>query len=120
PRFARVVDRVALGQNLRRLAFEVLERLVQRTESDAAELHRIELLEAVQRARRYGIADVRDGAERHELTIRSGDMHVLELLGVHALDAQELRDDLVAAAGDAEAVDVIAADRGAEVLAHRL
>ena len=49
--------------------------------------------------------------ERHELAVRAGDVDVLELLGVEPLDARDLRDDLVAAAGHAEAVDEVAAHR---------
>src|SRR5205814_667304 len=61
-----------------------------------------------------------DGAERDGLAVRAGDVDVLQLLRIEALDAQELRDDLVAAARDAEAVDEVPAHRCAQILADAL
>ena len=61
-----------------------------------------------------------DGAEGDQLPVRAADVDVAELLGVHALRPQELRDDLVAAPRHAEAVDEVAADGGRQVLADRL
>ncbi len=50
-RLACVVDRVALRQDLRGLVLEVPQRVVQGPNGHPAELHGVELLEAVERAR---------------------------------------------------------------------
>ncbi len=49
--FAGVVQLVAFGQDLRGFGFEEAQRLVERADGHAADLHGVELLEAVERAR---------------------------------------------------------------------
>ena len=58
-----------------------------------------------------------EGAQRHQLAVRPLDVGAFELAGVEALDALELRDDLVAAAVEVEAVDEIAAHQRRQVRA---
>ena len=115
PGFARIIDSIPLGQNLGRFVFQVAQRFVQRSDRHAAELDRVQLLEAVQGTGHGGVLDGGDGAERHELSVRAADIDVLDLVRVKAVLALDLRNDLVAAAGDVEAVDEIAADHGADV-----
>ena len=109
-----------MGEDLRRLVLEEAQRLVQRAHRHAAELHGVELLEPVQCARRDRVAQRRDGGEGNQLAVGTGDVDVEELLGSQALDAEQLRDHLVAAPGHAEPVDEVASHRRAQVLAHRL
>ena len=61
-----------------------------------------------------------DGAQRHQLVVRSGDVDIFQLLGIQALDALDLRNHLVAAPVDVEAVDEIAADAAREIGADLL
>ena len=119
PRLAGVVDLVSLGQDLRRLVLEERQAVVERGRH-AADLHRVQLLEPVERARHHRVLDGGDGGELHQLPVRPGDVDVVQLLGVEPLHPEELRDDLVAPALDAEAVDEVAAQRGAHVLADLL
>lgn len=51
--------------------FEDLEPFVQ-LRGHPGELDRVELLEAVERARHRAVVDGRDRAERHELVVRTG------------------------------------------------
>jgi hypothetical protein len=73
---AGVVDRVGLGQNLGGLGFQIRERFVQRPNRDPADLDRVELLKAVERARNHGILDLGDRVERDELAVCAGDIDV--------------------------------------------
>ena len=65
-RFSGVVQNVAPWQNRGGLAFQKLQRLVQGADGHAADLDRVELLEAVQGAGRRGVFDGRDAAEGQE------------------------------------------------------
>ena len=109
-----------MRQDLRRLVLQESERLVQRAHGDAADLHRVELLEAVERARHDGVAQCGDRARGAPAAVRAGDVDVLELVGIEPVDALDLRDHLVAAAGDVEAVDEIAAEHRTDVGADLL
>src|SRR5262249_55077135 len=57
------------------------------------------------------------GAQRHQLTVRSLNVSSFQLTGIESLDAFELRDDLVASAVQAEAVDEIAAHKRGQIRA---
>ena len=78
------------------------------------------MLKTVQRARRGVGFKMREGVHRHELAFRAFDIGALELVGVQTRAAPELRNDLVAAAREIEAVHIIAADEGGEVGADGL
>ena len=60
----------------------------------------------------------RERRERHQLAAGARDVDVRELVGGEALGALDLRDHLVAAALDAEAVDVVAAEHRRQVAAR--
>ena len=92
--------------------------LVQRADRHAADLDRVELLKAVERARHDRVLEGGDGAQRDQLAVRAGDVDVAELVGVEPVDPLNLRNDLVAAAGDIEAVDEVAADHGRQIRAR--
>ena len=117
--FAGVIQLVTFRQDFARRRFQGFQRLVQRADGHAAEGDGVELLKAVERARRGFLLQRREGAHRHQLPVRPLHIIVLQLAGIQALDAFELRNDLVAAAGKVEAVDVIAADQRRQVRAHR-
>src|SRR5439155_14027423 len=107
------VDGVARREDLRGNALERRQRVIDRARRDTLELDRVELLEAIERARLDPFAYGRDRAERDELAARSRDVDVGELVGRQTRDALDLRDHLVRAAVEVEAVDVVAAeDRG--------
>ncbi len=114
-RLARVVDARAGGQDLLGLLLEHLEARVERPRGDARDLDRVELLEAVQGARLDAFLDGRDRAERDELPVRAGDVDLAELRRGQARRALDLRDHLVAAAVDAEAIDEVAAEHRREI-----
>ena len=114
-RLTGVVQDIALGQDLGGLVFQEAQGLVQRADGHTADLDRIELLKAVQRTRHGGVADGGDGAERHQLVVGTGDVDVLELVRVQPVDPLDLRDHLVTAAGDVEAVDEITAHHRSDV-----
>ena len=83
----------------------------------ALDAHRVELLEALQLARLGRRLERGEGRERHQLALRARDVDLRELVRRQALAALDLRDHLVAAALDAEAVDVVAAQHRREVAA---
>ncbi len=114
-RFAGIVDDIALGQDLGGLVLQKSQGLVQGADRHAADLDGIELLEAVQRAGHGGSVQGGHGAERHQLTGRAGDIDILQLIRVEPVNPLDLGDNLVAAAGNVEAVDVIAAQHGTEI-----
>ena len=58
--------------------------------------------------------------QRHELIVGPRDIDVFQLLRVQAINALDLRDDLVTPAGDVEAIDVIATDARGHVGADLL
>ena len=119
-RLAGVVEDIPLGQDLCRLVLQEAQGLIQRPHRHAADLDRVELLEAVERAGHHGFAKRGDGGERDQFSVRAGDIDVLQLVRVEAVDPLDLRNDLVAAPGDVEAVDEIAADHGRQVCADLL
>ena len=61
------------------------EGLIQRPHRHAADLDRVELLEAVERAGHDRFAQGGDGAERDELAVGAGDIDILELFRVEAV-----------------------------------
>ena len=93
---------------------------VQRTRRHAADGDRVELLHAIERARDGFVFDRRHRAQRNQLIVRTGDVNVFQLLRIQTIDAFDLRNHLVAAAGDVEPVDEVAADAGGEVGADLL
>jgi hypothetical protein len=121
-RLTRVIDADVFRQDLRGFVLEHLQRLVERGAGPerALDFRGIELLEAVQLPRLGGLFQGREGGELTSFPAGSGDVEILELFRVQALGSFDLRDDLVAAALDAEAVHVIAAEHGAEIGADLL
>ena len=63
---------------------------------------------------------MREGADGNQLAARPADVGIFQLRSVQSCAAFELRDDLVAAACEVEAVHVIAADERAQIGADRL
>ena len=59
----------------------------------------------------------RERRQRHQLVVRAGDVDLRELIRRQPLGALDLRDHLVAAALDAEAVDVVAAEQRRQIAA---
>ena len=115
--FAGVVELVALRQDFGCFLFQEAERLVERADGHAAKLDGVELLKAVERARAGLFLERGKGAEGDQLAVRPFDVGAFELTGVEALDALELRDNLVAAAVEVEPVDEVAAHQCREVRA---
>jgi hypothetical protein len=81
----------------------------------AEDAHGVALLEAVQRARRHGGLDVREGRDGHEIAGRRLDLEVEQRPDRGAVGVADLRDDLVALVVVVEAVDVRAAEQRAEL-----
>src|SRR5207244_2744576 len=103
-----------------RLGLKERQRLVERHDGHAADLDRVQLLEAVERARGSFFNEVRKSADGNLPAVRAVDVGVLQLLGVEARAALELWDDLVTAALEVEAIDVISAHQRGEVRADGL
>ena len=51
PRLAGVIDLITVRQNFFRFGFQKRERLIERNDGDAGNLHRVELLETIERTR---------------------------------------------------------------------
>ena len=115
PKIASGTEPRMMMNGSRKLLNQKFQRGFQRHDGDAAELDGVQLLEPVQRARRRVFFQPREGADGNELRARPLDVGVLQLLGVHPRAAFELRNDLVAAAGEVEAVHIIAADERAQI-----
>ena len=79
--------------------------------------HRVELLEFVQLPRLGSGLQRGEGGQRNEFVVRSGDVDLLQLIGGQTVRAFDLRNDFVAPALDAEAIDVVAAEHGGKILA---
>ena len=111
PRLPRVVNREALGQGGAGFLFEEAQRLIERDgrRDDALDADGIQLLELLQFTRLGGRSQAGKRRERNQLVIGPGDVHLLQLICRQTLVAFELWNHLVAAALDAEPVDVIAA-----------
>ncbi len=82
----------------------------------AVDAHRIALLEAIQRARRRARLDVRERRDRHHASIGRLDLEIEQRRERRAIRFADLRDHLVAAIEEVEAVDVVAAEQRAELL----
>src|SRR3990172_1160703 len=117
---AGVVDDVPLGQDLRRFVLHEAQRLVEGPDGHAADLDRVQLLEAVERTGHDRFAQGGHGAQGDQPAVRTGNVDLLELAGVETVHPLDLRNDLVAAARDVEAVDEVAADQPAQVAADLL
>ena len=122
-RLTGVIDRETLGQRLRRLGLEIVERLVQRhaRRDDALDANGVELLEPLQLARLGRRLQRGEGRKRHQPPLGPRHVDVFQLIRGEALAALHLGDHLVASPLDAEAVDVIPAQEGGQVapgLAH--
>src|SRR4029077_17878524 len=78
--------------------------------------HRVELLEFVQLSRLGGGLQGREGRQRDQLVVRSGDIDLRQLISIQALRALDLRNYFVAPALNAKAVDIVAAEHGGKVL----
>ena len=114
---ARVIHHEARRHDLGCLVLEEAQRLVERADRHAAQLHGIQLLKPVQRSRLGGVFQLRHRAERHQAPLGAGDINFTKLFGVEPVRALDLRDDLVAPAADVEAVDKIPAEHRGEILA---
>lgn len=84
------------------------------------ELHRVELLEAVQRARLDAVFERRDRVQRNELAVWTADVDERELLRREPRATLDLRNDLVAAPLDVEAIDEVTAERRTDIAADLL
>src|SRR5262249_43862398 len=106
-------------QNLRRLVFEILQRGVERDARRNRPLNSdsIELLEALQLARLGRRLQSGEGRQRNELAASASDVHLRQLIGRQALAANHLRNDFVAAALNAETIDVVSAQQDREIAA---
>ena len=71
----------------------------------------VELLEARQRVGLHGLADGGDARQRHQRAGGGAHLIALQPFGGQPEIARHLRDDLVAAAVEIEAVDVVAAQQ---------
>src|SRR5262249_32263010 len=111
------IEREALRQLRARLVLEEAERAVERDPWRNHSLHanRVQLLELLELARLCGGPQARERRERHELAVRTRDVDPLQLFGRESIAARDLRDHLVAAAIDAEAVHVITSEHRGEV-----
>jgi hypothetical protein len=79
------------------------------------DLDGVQLLEAVERPRLHRFASVAMVESGISSALRSADMVVEQLVGVEAVSPLDLRDDAIAAALVDEAVDIAAAEQGAEI-----
>src|SRR5439155_7049392 len=59
-------------------------------------------------------------AQRHKLIVRTGNVNVFELFRIQTIDTFNLRNDLVTTAGNIEAINKNAADRGRHVSTNLL
>ena len=75
------------------------------------------MLETVERTRLGRLLDRGHRTERHESSVGAGHVNALKLVGIEPSRALDLRNNFVAPAADVEAVDIIAADHGGDVLA---
>src|SRR5438309_6806836 len=118
PRFARIVDREALRQNLLRLVLEQSKPLVQRHSrwKHALNPNRIQLLELLQVTWLGRGAQIGKGGERHHLVLRSGYINLRQLLRSQTLHTFDLRNHLVTPPLNAEPVDVVTAQQRGKVL----
>ena len=76
----------------------------------------VELLEFLQIPRFGSGFQGGEGREAHQLTVGSSDVDLFELIRRQTFGALDLRNDLVAPALDAEAVDIVSAEQRGKVL----
>ena len=112
-RLAGVIDREALRQDGPGFVFEQAQRPIERHRRRDHSLHPhgVELLELLQLARLGGRPQTRERRQRHELVAGSRDVNLRQLIGRETLGTLDLRNHLVAAALNAEAVDIVAAEQ---------
>ena len=72
--------------------------------------HRIQLLKLLQLSRFGGCLQAGERGQRYQLVFRSRDVHAGQLIGSQSVDTLNLGNNLVTAALNAEAVDVISTD----------
>ena len=111
---------VALRQDLGGFVLEETQRLVERADGTPLILTALSCWKRLSERGTVVSCKVATRAQRHQLPVRAGDVDVLQLLGVEPVDPLNLRDHLVAAAGDIEPVDKVAAQHGADIGAHLL
>src|SRR5690606_39912411 len=99
----------------RRRLLDGRQGAVEGARRDPRELDGVQLLKAVERAGLDGLAQGREGAEGDQLASGPRHVDVLELLGREAAATLDLGDDLVAAPGDGEAIDEVAAEHGRQI-----
>ena len=95
------------------------QRLIERNRrrDHALDAHGIELLKLLQLPRLGRRPQAGERRQRNELVVRSGDVHLRQLIGRQPLRALDLRNDLVAPALDAEPVDVVPAEQRRKIRA---
>src|SRR3989454_3573676 len=123
PRLPRVIDAVSRRKEALGLLLEETERLIERhvRRYSALDAHSIELLEPLELTGLGARPERREGRQRDRPALGTRDVDVLELIGRETFRALHLRDDLVAAPLDAEAIDIVAAEERGQVrpgLAH--
>ena len=119
-RFARVVDREALRQDLPRLVFEKAaapDRAAPAAESRPGCARRSAAGTSSARAARSSSSGWRTSTAGRAGRRGAGDVDLLELIGRQPLGAHHLRNDLVAASLDAEPVDVVGAEQRRQIAA---
>ena len=116
--FASVVEDVASGQDFCRFGFQKFQSLIERADRDTADTNGIELLESGEVAGLRAVADRCDRAQGDEFVAGATDLHVEDLIFIESAGAVDLRDDLVAAALDIEAVHKISTYASGQVAAN--
>ena len=120
--FPCVVDDKSLGKNLVGPFLKNLERLIDGDPrgKNAGDLGGVQLLEAVDLTRFGASLQFGKSGELEELIVGAAHINGTELIGVETVLPLELRDHLVAASLDAEAVHIVAAEQRAEIGPHLL
>ena len=107
---------VTRGENLLRLVLQEVERLAERVagKRHALQRRRTQLLEVGERVRLRRLRDRRHRRQRHELAARRAHAILRQPIRRETEVARHLRDHLIRAAIQVEAVDVIAAEQRRE------
>src|SRR6266446_3580176 len=118
-RLARVVHSEALRQDSLGLVFQETQRFVERhiRRNHSLNGHGVELLKFFQFARLSRRLQRGEGGEWDEFVVRSFDVDLLELIGRQTLGALDLWNDFVTPPLNAEAIYIIPAQHGGEILA---
>ncbi len=114
PRRAGVIEAEALRRFLAGDGLQRFDRLAHADDGKALDHRGVELLELLELSRPGAVAYLDQGRERQHLALLVAHVVVAQPVGVVAVGAFDLGDDLVAAALDGEAVDLALAEQGAQ------